>query len=348
VKKIFTILSLAILSVTGAKAQDTHFSQFFEAAALRNPALVGIFSGDYKVGVNYRSQWGEFGVPFQTAVVNAEAKVLLRDATKDYLSFGLATVYDKAGSLSLNSMSAFGSVNYNKALGMESKTYLSVGLCGGYIQRSFDITKARTASQYGNGSYDPNASTNENLTSATLRHFDASAGISLSGAMSPSTNYYVGFAGYHVSRPQESFFEESMIRLTTRWTASAGLSARLGDGYGLTAHFNYQRQAPYQETIGGLLLSRSFRSTTDGQEMRLSAGCFYRLQDAFIPMMKVEYKNWALTMSYDMTTGSQRMYMSGFGGYECSLSIRGMFRHREPDALACPRFEMLQDATYQY
>ncbi len=345
-KKIYTLLSIAILGATSAKAQDIHFSQFFECAALRNPALVGIFSGDYKVAVNYRSQWGEFAVPFQTALVNAETKILLRDATKDYLSFGLAAVYDKAGSLNLNSVSAYGSVNYNKALGMDSKTYLSVGLCGGYLQRSFDISKVRTASQYSNGVYNGSVSTNENLVSASLHHFDASAGISLSGTLSPATNYYIGFAGYHVSRPQESFFEESMIRLTTRWTASAGLSARLGDGYGLTAHLNYQRQDPYQETIGGLLLSHSFRANADAPDMRLSAGCFYRLQDAFIPMVKVEYKDWAVTMSYDMTNSSKRMYMSGFGGYECSMSIRGMYRHREPDALACPRFEMLQDIAY--
>lgn len=347
-KKLYTILAIAFISATSAKAQDSHFSQFFEAAALRNPALVGIFSGDYKVGVNYRSQWGEFSVPFQTALVNAETKILLRDATKDYISFGLSTVYDKAGSLSLNSISAYGSVNYNKALGVYSKTYLSVGLCGGYIQRSFDVSKVRTASQYSGGSYNASSSTNENLASPTIRHFDASAGISLSGALTSTSNYYAGVAGYHVSRPQESFFEESMIRLTTRWTASAGVSAKIADGYGLTAHFNYQRQAPYQEAIGGVMFSHSFRANVDAPEMRMSAGCFYRLNDAIIPMVKVEYKNWAMTMSYDMTTSSKRMYMSGFGGYECSLSIRGLFKQRQEDVLACPRFEILQDAYAAY
>lgn len=345
-KKIYIILGMALLSATGVNAQDSHFSQFFECAALRNPALVGVFSGDYKVGVNYRSQWGEFAVPFQTALVNAESKILLRDATKDYLSFGLATIYDKAGSLNLNSISAYGSVNYNKALGLDAKTYLSVGLCGGYIQRSFDISKMRTASQYSGGTYNANASTNETMTSGTVRHFDASAGVSLSGAASPTTNYYVGVAGYHVSRPKESFFEESMIRLTTRWTASAGISARLGQGNSLTAHLNYQRQEPYQELIGGLMLAHGFRANSDAPEMRLSAGCFYRLHDAFIPMVKIEYKDWAVTMSYDMTSSSKRMYMSGFGGYECSVSIRGIFKQREVDALACPRFEMLQDPVF--
>ena len=91
-----------------ASAQDVHFSQFFENATLRNPALTGIYSGDYKASFNYRSQWGTLQTPFQTALVCFESKALLREATKDYLSFGLTAVHDKAGSLDFTSTSVYG------------------------------------------------------------------------------------------------------------------------------------------------------------------------------------------------------------------------------------------------
>lgn len=336
-KRIF-YFAVALLLSGSAGAQDIHFSQFFENAALRNPALTGIYSGDYKLSANYRTQWGSFVVPFQTMLVGAETKALLREATGDYLSFGITAVMDKAGSLNFNSSSLYGAVNYNKALGI-ANTYLSVGLCGGYIQRSFDVSKMRTASQFTGKGYNTALASGESANFGALRHWDASAGISLSGAASKKVNYYLGGAGYHVSKPEESFYDNSFIRLTTRWTGNAGVNAKLGHGFGLTVHANYQYQDPYREIIFGGLLSHNFLPKQGGQRIILSAGCFYRYQDAIIPMMQAEYNNWVLTMSYDITMSSKRMYLSGFGGYELSLSMRGNYKHKPSTALKCPRFE---------
>lgn len=337
--KRFVYFFVCFFACGFAGAQDIHFSQFFENAALRNPALTGIYSGDYKVSANYRSQWGSFVVPFQTALVSAETKALLREQTRDYLSFGLTAVHDKAGSLDFTSTSVYGAVNYNKALGIESPTYLSVGLCGGYIQRGFDVSKMRFASQFSGGTYNPAASTGETMNFESLHHWDASAGISLSGAFTRKVNYYIGGAGYHISKPQESYYDASFIRLTTRWSGNAGINARLGHGFGLTIHANYQYQDPYQEIIAGGMISHSFRTKEGGQKVIFSGGCFYRYQDAVIPMMQMEYSNWALTMSYDVTLASKRMYLSGFGGYELSLSLRGTYNHRASTEIKCPRFE---------
>jgi type IX secretion system PorP/SprF family membrane protein len=330
------LLCCSVASSSGA--QDIHFSQFFENAALRNPALTGIYSGDYKVSANYRSQWGAFAVPFQTALVGAETKALLREETHDYLSFGLTALHDKAGSLDFTSTSFYGAVNYNKALG-EGGTYLSVGLCGGYIERSFDVSKMRFASQISSGAFNATAPTGETMSFQKLRHWDASAGISLSGPITSRVNYYVGGAGYHVSKPQESYYNASFIRLTTRWTGNAGINARIGHGFGLTVHANYQYQDPYQEIMIGGLLSHSFRSLGAGQKLTMAAGCFYRYQDAIIPMVQLAYNNWALTMSYDVTASSRRLYLNGPAGYEISLNLRGNYHHRASTELKCPRFE---------
>lgn len=340
---IIIFLSLFTQKATG---QDVHFSQFFESAALRNPALTGIYSGDYKVGVNYRNQWSAFAVPFQTALVSAETKALLRESTRDYLSFGLTAVYDKAGSIDFTSVSVYGAVNYNKALGAESQTYLSVGLCGGYIQRSFDVSKMKFANQFMSGSYSAANSSGENINFGVVRHWDVSSGVSLSGALSSSANYYIGVAGYHISKPAESYFDETLIRLTTRWSGNLGVSARLSNGFGLTIHANYQNQQPYQEIIGGALLSHGFHNSDNSRKIILSAGCFYRYKDALIPMVKIDYDTWALTVSYDKSLSGDRLYLSGFGGYELSLSMRGNYNRRKSTDLKCPRFELVENPDW--
>jgi type IX secretion system PorP/SprF family membrane protein len=331
------------LALGSAQGQDVHFSQFFETPTMRNPGLTGIFTGDYKVTTNYRNQWGAFGVPYKTALVSGETKILLRELAKDYLSFGLTAVFDKAGSLDFSGTSLYGAVNYNKLMDPGTKTYLSVGLSGAYLQRSFDVTKMRTASQYSAGMYNPNAPTGENADFGVVRHYDASAGVSVSGAITKRIHYYVGAASYHVSKPKQSFYSSDFIRLTTRWAVNAGVSASLGGGYVVNAHANYQYQEPYKEMILGGMVSKPFTMLQGSQRVLMSLGCYYRLSDAIIPMIKMDYSQYSLSMSYDINASGKRMYLSGFGGYEMSLSIRGNYNHAKPKNYLCPSFEQMSD-----
>ncbi|MFN7275608.1 MAG: type IX secretion system membrane protein PorP/SprF, partial [Bacteroidota bacterium] len=62
---IFTLLS--ILSSSRSWGQDIHFSQYYNAPLLVNPANTGFNPDfDYRVGVNYRSQWANIGSPYKT------------------------------------------------------------------------------------------------------------------------------------------------------------------------------------------------------------------------------------------------------------------------------------------
>src|ERR1700761_481995 len=114
-KKFLALLVFGLLSaVEYAGAQDIHFSQFYENSILRNPALTGIFSGDYKVGINYRTQWTDISVPFQTGIVSAETRFEVNKEVHDYLSVGVCATYDHAGSIDFNSVEVYPAVNYNK------------------------------------------------------------------------------------------------------------------------------------------------------------------------------------------------------------------------------------------
>src|SRR5690606_15066658 len=130
------LIIVMMLACYCSQAQDIHFSQYYETSILRNPALTGIFTGDYKVGVIYRSQWSSISKPYQTALVNAETRIPVRGMANDFVSIGLLAYYDKAGSVSLQTLGLYPALNYNKSLSSENNTYLSVGFTGGFIQRS--------------------------------------------------------------------------------------------------------------------------------------------------------------------------------------------------------------------
>ena len=49
-KKIRSVITVLAMSVfVNVQAQDIHFSQFYESTILRNPSLIGLFEGAYKI-----------------------------------------------------------------------------------------------------------------------------------------------------------------------------------------------------------------------------------------------------------------------------------------------------------
>ncbi len=337
------LLGLLLAAGLGAQAQDIHFSQFYENAILRNPGLTGIFSGDYKAGVNYRTQWGNISNPFQTVIASAETRISTNAETHDYLSFGLCTTYDHAGSIDFNSFQVMPAVNYNKSLNDAHASYLSLGFAGGYIQRTINPSKMTTDEMYINGGFEPTAASGENISYMQIKHFDVSAGLSFNSTFGDQGQvvYYIGAAAFHVTRPKESFNpNESFIRLAPRFTGNFGLTARLTSNVGLTVHANYTNQQPYNETIVGALLN--WRGTVqDAQRVALYAGCFVRLRDALIPTVKLDYKTYSFTMSYDVTTSSLKPALNSKGGWEFSVYVRGRYNHRNNpmEQMHCPKFE---------
>lgn len=342
-KRNIAIFLLSFLAFSG-KAQDIHFSQFYENAILRNPALTGIFSGDYKAGVNYRTQWGNISNPFQTVIASAESRILVNKQLADYLSYGLCISYDHAGSINFNSLSITPAINYNKSLNDAHASYLSAGFAASYIQRSVDPGKMTLDNQYLYGFYDPNAPTGEKLNFQSIHHFDVSAGISFNSTFGENSEvaYYLGAAAWHITRPRESFNgNENFIRLNPKFTGNIGVRIRLSPEFGVSLLGNYANQNPYQETIFGGLLSWKTTLSPAPKPFQLSIGCFARLQDAIIPTIKIDYDLYAFTMSYDVTTSSLKPSINANGGYEFSLYIRGRLPKKENDLdqVRCPQFE---------
>src|SRR5882762_4752940 len=85
-------------------AQDIHFSQFFETPLLRNPALAGIFTGDYRLQMVYRDQWRSVTEGYKTGSLNGEYKLHI-GKDDDFLTVGGQVLFDRAGSAALTQTS---------------------------------------------------------------------------------------------------------------------------------------------------------------------------------------------------------------------------------------------------
>ncbi len=350
--KLVTTGCIAGCSFVNAKAQDIHFSQFYENAILRNPALTGIFSGDYKAGINYRNQWSSISVPFQTMLASVESRVTVNAETGDNFSFGITATYDKAGSINFNSMQIYPAVNYNKALEDKHQSYISVGFTAGYIQRSVDPSKMTFSSQYVGGRFDPNNGSNEHITNVKNTYFDLGAGVSFNSSLGEynNVNYYIGAAAYHINKPKAAFApDQAYLRLHTKWNGNMGVQYLIDNEYSVTVHMNYSRQGTYQEAIGGVLLSWRNMDAVSRTLFTIYGGVFHRLNDAWIPTVKLDYKNYSFTVSYDLNTSQLRTASQGMGGMEISIFSRGVLTKGiwAQDKNRCPRFESMMLPTFQ-
>ena len=340
---IFTVSVLLGISLDSS-AQDIHFSQFYENAILRNPALTGIFSGDYKVGLDYRSQWGSVAVPYSTTMISGETRILVNREVGDYLSIGLVGTYDKAGTISFTSEQIYPSIAYNKALEDQHHTYLSVGLTGGLINRSVDQSKMTFSSQYLDGNYNPSNPSFESSSFRSLNNYDVGAGVSLNSSLDLNSrlNYYLGASVYHINRPTEIFTgADVLVKLPMKFQFNAGFHIPISEQFSFTVNGNYSLQQPYHELIFGGLFT--WRAVPVGLPsiFAFSFGAYYRLQDAIIPMLKIDYKNVSIGYSYDVNNSSLAVGASGAGATEITLYIRGTYNHKKDprDPMMCPRFE---------
>jgi type IX secretion system PorP/SprF family membrane protein len=349
--KHLAVLTLTLVVAEQSKAQDIHFSQFYENAILRNPALTGIFSGDYKAGVNYRNQWSNISVPFQTVLASVESRISVNEDVGDMLSFGVTATYDRAGSISFNSFQVYPAVNFNKALEDKHQSYLSTGFTAGYIQRSVDPNKMTFSSQYVGGSYSSENGSGENITSVKSNYFDLGAGVSFNSSAGEfnNINYYIGAAAYHLNRPKVAFnSNEAFMRLNTKWNGSLGVQYLIDNNLGLTMHANYSKQGNYQEVLAGVL--GSWRSVDPAAKLNFTiyGGLFYRLNDAYIPTVKVDYKTYSFTVSYDINSSGLKSATNKMGGMELSFYSRGFLTKGlwAQDKTKCPRFEQMMSPNF--
>lgn len=336
---------LALLGAgTMAAAQDIHFSQFYETSTLRNPALTGIYNGDYRFGVMYRNQWSSISAPFQTATAQAELKRQIGDR-QDFFGIGILGFYDKTGSINLNTISGNLALSYNKNLNEEHSTFVSIGIMAGYLQRSYDPTKITLGSQYIPGSgYDPGNPSGETFTNTKMNQMDFGLGLNYTtntGADN-KTNFAVGAAAYHLTKPESNFYGSlAGVRQDMRFNLNVSGNWLMDDMWSFQGQGNLMLQGAYREVIiGGLVGRANGASNADGENtLVLYGGLMYRVQDAIIPVVKIDFNDLALAFSYDMNVSKLNAASKLRGGFEISLFKTGLLSdpQRGFSSTVCPR-----------
>ena len=341
--KNWLVVLLMVIGWNKVFAQaDIHFSQFYETSILRNPALTGVFADDYKFGLYYRNQWKSITFPYETFLFSAETRFSVSHASEDFVSIGVLGFSDKAGSLSQQITTVYPAVNYNKSINPNHNSYLSVGFTFGYIQYSFDPSKATFNSQYMNGTYDPNNPSMENMPKPNMNLWDMGAGVNynMSMGVDNKATMVLGASAYHFTQPGFSYYKTPEVDLNLRFNANAALGFAMNEDMSMQLHANYARQGTYSEIMAGGLFNWTAASMDARPIFGLSFGAFYRYNDAVIPVIKLKYMNWSLGMSYDTNISTLKEASNMQGGLEMTLFVSGQWNNGNAalKKTVCPRF----------
>jgi type IX secretion system PorP/SprF family membrane protein len=339
-KPLFTFL-LLLVSGSSLFAQDIHFSQFFETPLLRNPALAGIFSGDVRVQAVYRNQWNSVTVPYQTGSFNAEYKKPIGRGD-DFLTFGAQILYDRAGTIALQSTHLLPAINYHKSLSADRNMYLSLGFMGGLVQRSIDRSKVTTNSQYDGTGFNPVLSTGESFPRSSYSYLDASVGMSFNTQVgeNPDNNIYIGAAYHHFNKATKvSFYGNPNYEMIPKWVGSLGVRMSMNETSYFTLYGDYSKQGTYQETMGGAFYSWKL-DDEENPRYTLHGGMLVRWKDAVIPVAKLDFSPFSVAVSYDANISQLKAASRGRGGFELGITYQ-KFLDRDnssAEAVRCPRF----------
>ena len=118
-QKRFTQLLVVLFIMMSQQvfAQDMQFSQFYASPMNLNPAMTGVFEGDFRAVVNYREQYNSILDihPFRTISAGFEKR--FRIVNSDYLSVGVTAMQDQSGVAGYGQYRGSLSTSYMKQVG---------------------------------------------------------------------------------------------------------------------------------------------------------------------------------------------------------------------------------------
>jgi type IX secretion system PorP/SprF family membrane protein len=306
------LLSFLMGTAGAASAQDIHFTMFDMAPINLNPVYTGYYSGTFRIGGIYRSQWQGLGVNspdgasnfsgYKTPSAYADIALGIPPKTgaemKSWLGVGLNFYNDQANSLS--TMRAELALAYHLGLGARGRTRLSLGVKGGIYQNRHKQTDYSWGEEL-NGNTDPDDAPTAWGAESSASAPDFSAGLMLAHR---GTGWGLEVAGSfnHFTQPELNIgTSPSAYKLPSNVIASVRTNFSLGNNFSVRPMVFMQLMTNVLELNAQAVFAYHFVPTKD---VNLLFGGGYRLNDAAFARLGFEYKGLIIGAAYDFNLSS--------------------------------------------
>lgn len=318
-KKLYIplMLSLSLLTLKTAKAQDPEFTQFYANPLYLNPAFAGS-NVCPRICINYRNQWPGIAGTYVTTSASFD-----RFVYRIKSGIGLLVTNDNAGQGTLKTTNISGIYSYQWR--PTRKLSINVGFKATYGQKMLDWNKLTFGDQIDDRRGFVHT-TNEVQGLSKKSFVDFSAGL-----LAFTKYFYGGFAADHLTQPDESLMGGGQSRLPMKYTAHAGAVIPVGPKDAETSvspNILYQQQQDFKQMNLGVYVTKG----------SLVGGLWYRNSDAFILLVGFQKGAFKIGYSYDVTVS--KLSTASAGSHELSLGLQLNCKKPKPKyrPLDCPSF----------
>lgn len=313
--------------------QDLHYSQFDLNPMQLCPAAAGVFDGDLRAAVMYRSQWQQVPVAYHTGSGAMDWK--LTAGTASQFGIGVQVQQDKAGDAGLSWTQA--GLNLGAGRYINANNLLAVGFGAALIQRKFDIGGLTFQNQWNGDYFNPGLPTGEHLNHTSGLAPSLGAGMLWHGFVSDSRSEWTLAGGAaHLNHPVVNLgdFENGLARRISFYGTAC---VQIHYLYDLVFLSEYQKMAKAREAVIGAGIRRIL-TTGIANETNLQFTLSFRLHDALIPAIQFQRNNWLVGISYDCNLSQFDTATRGRGGIEIAAIWRRIPVPALKTVISCPPF----------
>lgn len=312
------ILIVLLLLTQKVISQDIHFSKFYDAPLILNPANTGNFDGKWRIINNYRRQGEQLSPYYTTSTIAFDHSI---NIVGQKAGLGIIYIHDNSSVYSLFSNKLFLSVGY--FIKTSEKSYLHAGFQLGYVLKNISNKNLTYPDQFdmSTGYFSSNIATSEEQQFYTANYFDLNWGLIWSYNQG-SYKFESGIAMFHSNMPNESFINEKNL-LKPKYLTHLYLMKKITTKYYLETMLLYANMNNASETLSGLVVgyktnNENFKDFNIGLLLR---GGFKRTQDALIAKCGFNYKNFNFSISYDIEISNKRGVAYSGKAVELSLNF---------------------------
>lgn len=316
-------------------AQDIHFSQFYFSPLSLNPANTGNYKGDYRFFGNYRSQWRDISKAYNTFSAGGDFNIY---PSNQNVSGGLIFINDKSGG-NLKITKIMPSAAFHKKIAGYN---LHIGIQPGVVIKSIDFYSHSFPNQlnWNTGKFDNTLTNTETGVNQRFTYFDLNTGFAASrkfGKFEPE----IGYTLFHINKPKESFLSQTN-KLPVRQTYNIGLNYYLNATIILRGYTMYGYTTKVSDWVSGMnveyVLSKNAFFTNSVFAGFMWRDGFKRNPDAGIITAGMNYQNYTIGFSYDITFSQLKTAVDSKGAYEIALIYKGKNTRLSKKAIPCERY----------
>lgn len=279
--------------------QDIHFSQFYNSPLNINPGNTGVFYGDQRLNVGYRTQWNN-EVPWQTFTAAYDKKFISRfcEEARSFFSGGILVNYDRSSEVSdlkLININLTGSYTVR----IDSSHLFTFGALIGSATRAFDQNLLIWDKQWTGRNFDSSLSSGESFDRDRVTYIETALGLNYRWQRTSRTKLDLGLGIFHVTEPGAGFYDNPDIQLSRRFSMMAVGQFKVHRKLDLQASGLAQFQGAYTEYVLGAL-ARFYVDERPGRQIQVHLGLGYRTVGTPFPILAIQYNNFYGSISYDI------------------------------------------------